>query len=297
MPPPRAAGLRAPAVEEPTVEMQALDVRISRLEQSLSEARNDVAGLKAARDEARTEAARAKAQVEKLSSELSRVLEELGGLASRQQAEREERLAAAERATARHDLAAEQLSRRLEEIQRERVEQASPPKPVRSPAQDVALKPLVATQAGVRKELAGAALPIFRVPDRELERPGVLRGFLVKAAVLVLVVGTVVATQRKHVGHVADKLMNMPKNAATQTGMANAVTIVRADFVDKPLPAPGEFVAYLKSRAVANVDEAGIDGWGTEYRLDLSPSAIRSAGPDRRYDTPDDIVMELEGAK
>jgi hypothetical protein len=148
----------------------------------------------------------------------------------------------------------------------------------------------------VRKEPVAIQLPV-RVPEREDEPRSFLRGAALKALLFAGIAGVLLATERQEVGRVVRKLVDMPKDAATQTGMANVVSLVQADFVDAPLPKPKDFTAYLKSRAVANVDKAAVDGWGTEYRLDESPSAVRSAGPDRAFDTPDDIVMELAAKK
>jgi len=289
--PSRPTPARAPGIAESSDAMQALEGRLARLEQSLSEARNDIAGAHAARDDARAETTRTRAELERLSSELARATEEASALSARLETEREERIAAVEGARARNDLAIEALQKRLEE---------SKLAPVAVPVHtggDLAARPAPEGQSAVRKELPAPVSPVFRIPQREPERPSVLRGFLIKGLILAAVGGTVVATQRQAVGRVADRLMNLPKSAATDSGLADAVNVVRADFVDKPLPAPSQFVAYLKSRAVANRENAGVDGWGTEFRLDVSPSAIRSAGPDRTFDTPDDRAIELEAPK
>lgn len=69
--------------------------------------------------------------------------------------------------------------------------------------------------------------------------------------------------------------------------------LVRDREAGRPLPRPARFQAWLRQHVEAARD--GRDPWGTPYRLARSPDgpAVESAGPDRRFDTPDDVRVTV----
>jgi hypothetical protein len=56
-----------------------------------------------------------------------------------------------------------------------------------------------------------------------------------------------------------------------------------------------EFVTYVRKNMktkVGQTRDTSLDNWGTTYRYEILPSEFRvsSAGPDKAYNTSDDIV-------
>ncbi len=95
-------------------------------------------------------------------------------------------------------------------------------------------------------------------------------------------------------------IADVARTAGTNAEMGAIMTFLATDTMVSPLPDPATFPDYLrKSAAAIKTSDPGTDFWGTPYRLDRDGSAyaVRSAGPDRTYDTADDIVMRGRAAR
>jgi hypothetical protein len=233
-------------------------------------------------EELRREISSARETTDELRRELSAARQATDELSTKLQAEREERIAAIARLGERQELAKASAAAHAAATDRMGPEG---PAPLASPG---------AAAAASRPKPPTA--PIFIMPQHEsVAPPSFIRALMIKG-LLLAAIGGVAATQRDkiaEVGTIAKRLIDMPKTAATQATMGNIVGMMQSDFAEHELPEPGEFVAYVKSHAVANADQAAVDGWGTELHLERSPDVIRSAGPDRIFGTPDDLVAEL----
>ena len=69
------------------------------------------------------------------------------------------------------------------------------------------------------------------------------------------------------------------------------------DGINHDMPTPGRFGEYIRKNSLSSAGDPAIDAWGMPYRLDAPPKklAIRSAGPDKTFETGDDIVVEVQG--
>jgi hypothetical protein len=82
----------------------------------------------------------------------------------------------------------------------------------------------------------------------------------------------------------------------TKTRMAGIAHTLEIDGVDHELPQPDRFGDYIRKNTPSTDGDPSNDAWGTPYRLDIPPrkTGVRSAGPDRSFDTADDIVVGVE---
>ncbi|HVU06148.1 MAG TPA: hypothetical protein VHE30_30565 [Polyangiaceae bacterium] len=280
-----------PTRSAPAADTGALDARIARLEAALDTTRAELAETRSISEGRAADASAAKADVERLRSELSAAIEKVEALSSKLESERDERVATTETLRRELDTTLALARERMESLA-DRTSDAAPSRRAMNPEAPPAPKRPTA-QATPK-----ADLPLIQIPQSSASTGGgFLKGALVKAALLAAVGAGLYAAERKEIAKTAATLLDMPKEAGTKTSMANILSMVQADFVNAPLPAPDEFSSYLKSRAVANQEKAALDGWGHDYRLDVNPSALRSAGSDGKFDTPDDLVLEIEAKK
>jgi hypothetical protein len=275
---PRAAAAPAPAAtEEARSSTSTLEPRLSRLERSLEEldARlgSSLEELRKRLDEALR--ARETAPVVAAPVEATPQVDE-----SVRQLEHDERVAALGKLAAApaSTNAAPQTSAK-----------GSPESP--AAAADASSETKGTPAHGGPKAAKPIVMPIYRAESAEPPSLGFV-SFLFKLT-LVVAVAVGVYFKWRDIQATINKWINMPKVAATQATMAGVLSMVEVDSADGSLPAPEEFTAYLKSHAAANADHAASDGWGTDLRLDRSPDAIRSAGPDRIFDTDDDLVVPI----
>jgi hypothetical protein len=80
---------------------------------------------------------------------------------------------------------------------------------------------------------------------------------------------------------------------STQSEIGQVIRELIQDRNNGYLPPPeDEFEVYIHRRVE---DSDGLDGWGTPYALVQDPDsvAVVSAGPDREFDTDDDIVVKI----
>lgn len=98
----------------------------------------------------------------------------------------------------------------------------------------------------------------------------------------------------------ADKIKSMVeqfKTPAIQTEMSNICKVIHLDSIDGTVPDadPEIFAAYIRKNIVAQKNDIkrdfSKDFWGTVYRLELKNrvATVVSAGPDKNFDTIDDI--------
>jgi hypothetical protein len=168
---------------------------------------------------------------------------------------------------------------------------------------EVEVPPSSETAQTKRKQLApekAAAIANAFVPldvPKKRRGGGGLLGFLMIRFILPMgAVGAVAHHERHEIAQVTEKLMNQPKEMGTKASMATISAMMQTDFATEPVPPASEFSAWLRSRSAggANPDS---DSWGTAYRLDESPVALRSAGPDKTFDTEDDLVVPVQVQK
>jgi len=88
-------------------------------------------------------------------------------------------------------------------------------------------------------------------------------------------------------------LVNPVRRVGTQTEIGDILSELVRDRNNGYLPpAPDELSVYIHRR-VEGAD--GVDGWGTPYTLvqEDDSVAVVSAGPDREFDTDDDVVEKI----
>ncbi len=113
--------------------------------------------------------------------------------------------------------------------------------------------------------------------------------------VVFVIIADVVYMNRETIRHAVSPLVDMPKITGTREAVSQLVETLRKDERAHGLPSPEDFPDYVrKSLQTKGGDGAdpSRDLWGTPYRLesDAKNYTVRSAGPDREYDTDDDIV-------
>jgi hypothetical protein len=91
-------------------------------------------------------------------------------------------------------------------------------------------------------------------------------------------------------------VVNPFRRAGTQSEIGDVIRELLQDRNNGYLPPPqDEFQVYIQRRVEGG---DGIDGWGTPYTLvaDGDSVGVVSAGPDREFDTDDDIVVKIRFA-
>ena len=68
-----------------------------------------------------------------------------------------------------------------------------------------------------------------------------------------------------------------------------------------PLPTPEQFPEFVRANMVSHRSgstpkDVSLDHWSTAYRLEYVGSKVRvvSAGPDKKFDTSDDVFSERD---
>lgn len=92
------------------------------------------------------------------------------------------------------------------------------------------------------------------------------------------------------------KLMDATKVVATQTEVSDIAKMVYLDTIDGTQPKPDQFGEYLRKNMLTTnriKRDTARDQWGQQYRLLYDTRkreiVVTSAGPDKTYDTADDI--------
>lgn len=92
-----------------------------------------------------------------------------------------------------------------------------------------------------------------------------------------------------------EPLLNMVTTVSTQSEINEAAHFIELDVVTgTPMPTPEQFGEYLRKnmRNPGKPRDFALDQWGTPYKLVVegrSGFEIVSAGPDKSFDTDDDV--------
>lgn len=118
---------------------------------------------------------------------------------------------------------------------------------------------------------------------------------IVKIIPMITVAGGAAASSPNLKAQIA-KLMESTKVVATPQEVSDIAKMVHMDTFDSTNPRPEEFSNYLRRnmRTTNGIQrDTSLDQWGVSYRLTYDRSkrelVVTSAGPDKRYDTADDI--------
>ena len=118
---------------------------------------------------------------------------------------------------------------------------------------------------------------------------------IVKIIPMITVAGGAAASSPNLKAQIA-KLMESTKVVATQQEVSDIAKMVHMDTFDSTNPRPDEFPQYLRRnmRTTNGIKrDTALDQWGVAYRLvydrKKTELVVTSAGPDKRYDTADDI--------
>jgi hypothetical protein len=101
---------------------------------------------------------------------------------------------------------------------------------------------------------------------------------------------------RDSLADAAKSVEDLAKSAGTSAEIGNIMVFLNNDSIVGGLPNADTFPDYLRKNGHSLFQgDPGADFWGTPYRLDRDDDtgrfAVRSAGPDLTFETPDDIVM------
>lgn len=97
------------------------------------------------------------------------------------------------------------------------------------------------------------------------------------------------------------QILDVGRITQTQIELSSIVELLRLDSVDGSLPSEegDEFSQYLrknlKRRASLSNEDLALDPWGTPYRYQRKAQSgfrVSSAGPDKAFQTKDDINKE-----
>ncbi|CAN5644290.1 hypothetical protein BH10BDE1_BH10BDE1_11750 [soil metagenome] len=118
---------------------------------------------------------------------------------------------------------------------------------------------------------------------------------IAKLIPLVTVAGGAAASSPNLKAQIA-KVMQATQVVATQQEISDISKMIYLDTIDGTQPKPEEFEAYLKMHmrsANGTKRDTSKDQWGQAYRLVYDKQrhelSVFSAGPDRQYETADDI--------
>jgi hypothetical protein len=98
-----------------------------------------------------------------------------------------------------------------------------------------------------------------------------------------------------------EKILETTQTVAVQQEVNDIAKMVYLDVVGEHAPKPEEFAAYLKKNmraANGGARDTSLDIWGTPYGLVYDTANhvvyVISAGPDKQYNTADDVYASYQ---
>ncbi len=143
------------------------------------------------------------------------------------------------------------------------------------------------------KYYGAPTIPIVTAPQ-ESTGPS-KRGLRILAqVVVVLLIAGGIYQNRTAMRRAISPIVDMPKITGTREEVGRIVDSLSKEETLHGLPAPDDLGAYLRENTQSKTGDASKDLWETPFRLEVTATsfAVRSAGPDREYETDDDVLME-----